>query len=471
MTAGTQATRPPTRRLAWIASIVLALAGVGAGAAFLWWWLHPPVPPEIPVENLEAPLAQALTEARAAVLAEPRSGETWGTLGRTLLANELYPEISGECFTHAEQYEPDNPRWPYFAAIALVNRGRRLDALPKLERAVNLEAASERPQAAPRLALAETLIAVERPEAAAAHFQEVFARDPKNARARFGLATLTISRQEWNAAREHLEACLGTPQARKKACAQLAMVWRRLGDPKNADHYANLEARMPKDSDWPDPFILEHSHLSKRKKHRFSAVDQLESAGHPERAVAILQEMVQDYPDDDLVHLMLGRVVAQLGDYAGAGVHLKKAIDLSPDKHQPYYLLGLAELRRGEALLAAGEARRGDAIAAFKKSEEAARHVLSVRPDYGYAHMALGLALKNLGKKPESLAALRQAVHCNPEYAENHYFLGMALVEEGKLDEARPYFEQALLLADPRDVRPRTALDKYYPSPKQPLNP
>lgn len=470
MTATTQSTRA-TRRRAWTAWIVFAVSGAAFGAGILWWWFQPPRVPDVPLESLEPELAQAVIEARAAVLEEPRSGDTWGTLGRVLLANELHPEISYVCFLNAERFEPDNPRWPYFTAIALANQGKRPQGLPKLERAVALEAQSERPQATPRLMLAETLLAADRPDAAETHFQQVFANDPNNVRARFGLAMVMSAREEWTLAREHLQACLGSPQARKKACAQLAMVCRRVGDAKSAQHFSSLESRMPKDFDWSDPFVLEHSHLSQRKRHRFRAVEQLESAGRLEPAAGILKEMVRDYPDDDMPHLMLGRVAAQLGDFRRADYHLHKALELAPDKFQPHYLISLAYLRRGETLLAANdEANRPEAIAAFEKSVQAARNVLARRPDYGFAHMALGLALKNLDKKSEALAAFRQAVHCNPEFAENHLHLGISLAEEGKLAEARPYLEQAALLADPNDPRPRFALDKFYKTPL-PANP
>ena len=36
--------------------------------------------------------------------------------------------------------------------------------------------------------------------------------------------------------------------------------------------------------------------------------------------------------------------------------------------------------------------------------------MLARKPDYGYAHMALGLALRHLGRRAEALRELREAL-------------------------------------------------------------
>src|SRR5262249_38708898 len=78
-----------------------------------------------------------------------------------------------------------------------------------------------------------------------------------------------------------------------------------------------------------------------------------------------------------------------------------------------------------------------------------ARQALALKPDYGFAHMTLGLSLKRLGQRAEAVDALRQAVRCTPEYAELHFYLGEALAEDGQTSEARRRLEQALRLAEP----------------------
>src|SRR5436305_9892495 len=90
--------------------LLLTLAGLLlVGGA--WWWRHrPPALPEMPLDGLDAEVVDALQEARSAVSQQPRSGTAWGTLGQTLLANELYPDSSLACFHAAQRFDPTNPR-------------------------------------------------------------------------------------------------------------------------------------------------------------------------------------------------------------------------------------------------------------------------------------------------------------------------------------------------------------------------
>jgi len=83
----------------------------------------------------------------------------------------------------------------------------------------------------------------------------------------------------------------------------------------------------------------------------------------------------------------------------------------------------------------------------FREAEASARQALALKPDYGFALMALGLSLKHLGRRTEALVALRQAVRCNPEFADLHRRLAEMLAEDGQYAEARDDFEQALRLA------------------------
>ena len=453
----------------WIRWLVLLAALVLVGGALggrYWWYTRPSSPPEVPLAGLESELADILVETRAAVLAGPGNPEAWGTYGRALRVNEVFPEASRTCFEEAERLAPEDPRWPYFLADTHLSMGNREEAVAKLQRTVALCNRRQDMPDAPRLLLAETLASLEHAEEADSIFRQSLSVAPENARAHFGLGTLAFSRGDWPACRKHLERCVGSPQTRKKACAQLATVCEQLGDKFYADYYANLQARLPKDVGWTDPFLNEHAHLSRRKRHRYRIVDQLESQGQFAKAEVILKQMIKAYPAEDTPHLVMGRIVAQMGQYERAEEHLRIALKLAPEKYQAHYLLALALFRRGEVIWFAKDGDKAKANALFEESAVLSRHVIAQRPDYGFGHMALGLTLKYLGQSDESLAEFREAVHCNPEYAENHFHLGVALAERGKLKEAHYHLEQAKLMAAPNDRRPQAALDKYFGKPK-----
>ena len=448
------------RTLVFVLAALLLLAG--AVGAYLWWPSGPPAPPEIPLDSVEPEVARAVRGARAAVVKEPRAAATWGLLGRTLLANEMNTDLSLVCFLEAERLDPKDPRWPYFAAGDLLNLGKGAEALPKLRRAVELCEPGDARQLAARLWLAETLRTLGQFESAEDQLNKVLAVAPNEPRAHFGLGLLAYERGQWPACRAHLEKCVGSPQARKKACVLLATVCERLQDKQNADKYADLATRPLKDPGWADPFLAENARLALRKRDQTRIVEQLQAAGDFKQAAALATQMAADFPDDSSAHILAGRVLPRLGQYRRAEEHLHKARALAPDKIEVYYLLSMVYLEQGKVL----QAQQGDrqkATRLFEESCKQARWVLARKPDYGFAHYALGLSLKHLQRSDEALAALRQAVHCNPEYADIHLALGEALAEAGKVREARYYLEQAALLAEPNDPRPQAALDKLPP--------
>jgi tetratricopeptide (TPR) repeat protein len=406
----------------------------------------PPAPPEIPADRVEPAVAAILRKAREAAVKAPRSVQAWGELGEAFFANDL-AEQSRPCFAQAEALDPADPRWPYFQGGTLVNAGDREAALPYLERAADRCEARGDPETAPRLWLAETLLTLGRLDEAEAQFRRALARQRDDPRAHFGLGVLASARQDWEAARAEWLRCQASPFARQKASVQLAVVSRRLGDAAAADRFSEQARRLPPDADWKDAFSTEALAWAVRKKDRYRLAENLEAAGRLAEAAAVLRPMTEEYPDDYLPIMTLGKVLGGLGDYRGAEPALRYALRLAPDGVQPRYYLSLVLFKQGEQLAAAGNPDR--ARACFRESVDLARQALALKPDYGFAHMCLGLSLKGLGERGGAEAALREAVRCNPEVPELHFYLGEILAESGKDAEARRQLEHALEQAPP----------------------
>src|SRR5205085_4027500 len=106
------------------------------------------------------------------------------------------------------------------------------------------------------------------------------------------------ARSDWPTCRKHLEACVASPYAGKKASAQLAVVCDRLGDKAGAEKYAQQAARAPADVDWPDPYAAENMLFAVRQRHVYRAVETLEGQKKLADAAIILNRMVERYPDD-----------------------------------------------------------------------------------------------------------------------------------------------------------------------------
>jgi len=420
----------------------------------------PPTPPEAKGDNLEPAVVASVQAARDRVLREPRSAHAWGGMGEVFLANELEAQ-SGPCFAEAERLDPGNPRWCYFQAGPLLNQGDREAAVPHLLRAVERCSDKDDGAAAVRLLLAETLMTLGRFDEAGAQIRHVLDRQPQDDRANFDAGRLAMLRQDGEAARMYLLRCLNSPFARQSASALLAAASERSGRAADAEQFRAQADRLPKDLPWVDPFVNEYLLLSVKKRNRFRLAESLQAAGNYPEAVATVRPLTAEYPDDYLPPLLLGQCLAQMRDFPGGESALRQALRLAPDKVQTHYYLALLLFEEGEELSKQGEDGRKRAAALFREAEASARKALALKPDYGFALMALGLSLKHLGRRTEALAALRQAVRCNPEFADLHLRLAEMLAEDGQYAEARSDFEQALRLAPEatwrQEVRARLA--------------
>jgi tetratricopeptide (TPR) repeat protein len=441
---------PPRPGRRWLLPLsALIVAGVAAGAIFYFTRPQPeapPVPPEPKAEGLEPAVLDAVRAAREQILREPRSADAWGGLGEVFLANELEEE-GRVCFAEAERLDRENPRWPYYQAVVLINRGDREGALPFLRRALELGEAHGGENPAARLVLAEALLTLGRADEAEPLVRRAREMRPDDARARYDSGLLAVARQQWEAARGHLLECLGSPFARQKARVQLAAVCGRLGRAAEAEAFAAEADRLPADADWPDPFVTEYLQWAKKKRNRYKLAENLEAAGRLTEAARVLAPLTEEDPNDDLAQLTLGKMLARLGNFAAGERALRRALALAPRKVQPHYYLALLLEMEGEALAKRGDAARAEAC--FREAAGAARAALALKPDYGVAHMALGLARKRLGDRAGAKAAFAEAVRCNPEHGELHYYLAESLFAEGKAGDARPRYEQALRLAPP----------------------
>jgi tetratricopeptide (TPR) repeat protein len=70
----------------------------------------------------------------------------------------------------------------------------------------------------------------------------------------------------------------------------------------------------------------------------------------------------------------------------------------------------------------------------------------STNPQDAFAHYHKGLALHNLGRHEEALAAYEQSLRLNPQWADAHLNKGLALLELGRIETGLAAFERSLRL-------------------------
>ena len=132
---------PPTaapakgKRRLLLLCVALLLAAAAAGGYFAWR-PRPPAVPAVPTEGLDPEVAAAIDEARAAVVARPRSAAAWGHLGLVLFAQDMYVPCVAP-LAEAERLDAKDPRWPYFRGLALILQ-QPDEGIVLLERAAQL---------------------------------------------------------------------------------------------------------------------------------------------------------------------------------------------------------------------------------------------------------------------------------------------------------------------------------------------
>jgi tetratricopeptide (TPR) repeat protein len=431
-------------------ALLLLVLGAAGGVALWQWWRGPtPQPPEVALDRCEPAVAAAIEAARAEVLREPRSGAAWGKLGRVLLVHDL-AEPALPCFVHAERFDPDNPRWPYFRALILQFQDPQA-ALPALRQAADLCDEHDPGNTAVRLRLAEALAQLGRLDEAIAQFKRVLYLYPDDPRARYGLGLAAAAAGDLESARDCFQGCSASPQARKKAAAELARVLMRLGDRAGAAAAERQGREAPPDRPWTDRYTAENGALTVSRSDQFRLAREMIQRGKSAEGLALLRRLVAQKPDHQS-YLELGVTLAWLHDSAGAAAALRQAARLDPSSFRPVHLLNILLLEQAE---------QSGAQEPLREAVAFGRQAVALKPDNAFAHVYLGLALQALGQRPEALAAFRTAVRCAPDKADAYLYLAEALAEEGHRGEARRLLELAgrLPLA-PDDPRPRQTLER-----------
>jgi tetratricopeptide (TPR) repeat protein len=432
--------------------VILLLTSLGGSAALGWYaWRRytAPVPPKIAQEELDPELAEAIEKARQKIHADPYSAQSWGDLGTLLRAGQLLPEASA-CFAQAEQLDPKNPRWPYLQGEAL----RLFDndaAVAPLQRAAALAGTED--SIAPSLRLAEVLLTQGRNDEAEKHLRRALEVEPDDPTVHYNLGVLALERDDLPASLTHLQHGEHSPFTQRKACIQLAAVYRRMGKNEQAEKYSRKADTLSMDRNWLDPFLAEAIVVGRTA--RFQQVHQLELRRDYRAAAEQLMDMIQDQPDYR-AYVALGEEFDKLGELDRAEQALRAAIALAPEKFRAYLQLSQVLLMR-----ASKDARTNSqrARAEFEEAADYARKAIACRSDHAMSHVVLGTALQQLGKREEALDAFRAAVERGPNLADAHFYLGETLADAGQFAEARISLERAAELS-PDDPRPKKALAK-----------
>jgi tetratricopeptide (TPR) repeat protein len=422
-----------------------------AGAAGLGWYhfLAPPLP-SVPLEGKDAPVQEAVGQALSQVRWHPRSGAAWGHLGQVLHIHS-FPAQADYSYKQAERFDPTNPRWPYLRGVLCLPDAQA--ALPHLQKAADLCDRFDAGNTAPRLKLAQALLAQGRTTEATEQLERVIDDEPGNSRAHYHLGLLALADNRPETAVGHLLLSQRSPFARKKSCFQLAMAYRALGQSSEtptearagfatlADEYSKQAAAAPEDKPWIDPYLHEINLLTAGRSYYFQIAGEMQQQGRLLEAIALMEQVVQQFPDDDS-YIELTQLLIAAKEHARAEQAARQTLKLRPDKVQGHYYLGESLFRQGLHIWNTQPAERATARAKFQEAEEHLRTATELMPIHPLAHVYRGRCLRYLDRHADAAGAFRAALRHNPRQAEAYVFLSNLLAEDGKKLEARAVLEE-----------------------------
>ena len=313
------------------------------------------------------------------------------------------------------------------------------------------------------------------PNSAANEFNAVLALDPRNAEAYANLGVIAFFQGDYPNASRRFRKALAIDPSLTKTQALLGICEKRLGDPSAR---ALLEKSFPK---------LKDKQLSVRVGMELTGLyDQL---GEPERAVPVMQKLVDLNPDDvDILYTAqrlyreladdtldklavlapgsarMQQVIAQrlinAGDAESAVEHYKKALEIDPRLPGVHFELAQTILQSAQSKSAAqDEAEKeletaltvdGDsaslecelgAIAMLRADTQNAyshyTRALAIDPGSTQAQLAMGQILMTMEKPQEARKYLEMAVKADPLNETAHYRLAVAYKRLQMPDQAQ----------------------------------
>ncbi len=168
---------------------------------------------------------------------------------------------------------------------------------------------------------------------------------------------------------------------------------------------------------------------------RLQQAVELQRAGKPEQALALVRRHLSKSPADADANRMGALLCAQLRQYDQGLYFAQRATKAAPDRADALATLGKLHHLRGES---------GDAIAALERAIE-------MDPALADAHMSLGACLQNTGRLDDALAAARRAVELRPDHTESRVNLGLLHLDRGEAELGVDALREATRL-DPTHV-------------------
>lgn len=403
-----------------------------------------PQPPEARLDSLDPYLAAGIRGARSNVLASPLSAVAWGNLGQALHAAEFSSDAMF-CYQRATELDPQSARWMHLLGLLQLQDAPDA-ALQSLARAVDL-AGSETD--APRVRLAQAMVERGLHDEAVRHVQVLLVANPAHAAARLELARIQLARNQPDRADESLGPCLTNIFTARPAMLLLAQVRQRQGNGDEAAAISRRAMSMPRQFDWPDPFLRDVQSLRTDRQKLQDKVNALLMQQRLPEAGAALEKLFSAFPEDPESWLLLGRLRFQERKCDEAEQAYLRHLAMRTNSLNGLIQLALAQLCQQR----------------WTNAVDTLQQAVKLKPDFAQAHFNLGYAWSRAGRSDAAILSYREALRCSPGDANAYAALGEELLRIGSRDEAVQQFRRALEL-NPGHQKARQAMERLQSSQK-----
>ena len=356
-------------------------------------------------------MAASAREALASLADAPRDADRWGRFGMICEANGVI-EPARQAYATAAALRDSEPKWWYRLALVEARTGRIDDAIAAIRHATDANVAYA--PAYWRLGL--WLLDRDDTDAAERAFARAREIDPRDLSAAAGLARVYLQRSQNQAAADLLERTLADHPGDRYAMRLLGTAYRRLGRNEEAD-FALAVGELGEPV-WADPWTDETMQFRRGFAVRLKDATAYFAAGRMDEAIALLQQLRQEKPDDIALLDHLGEVYVAAGKLDEGVALLEQVVAKDPERFEAHVNLATAYLKRNELARAAAEADRA----------------VSLSPTLGRAHETKGLVLWRSGDAAGAAAAFRSALRWDPRSVRANVWLGM--VELNRHDAA-----------------------------------
>lgn len=437
-----------TRRAKHLAFGLAVVALVGLAAA---WWMamarrtpdagtaaalrahgtasSPPAP--VNLEALDPGILARLRPAMAAVRQRPGDPKSWRALGLVYDANEIFGPAA-ECYERVVTLRPADGRCWYDLAVVRAELGEVDGAIEAMRLAIAID-----PDYAPQhWRLGFWLLDRGELEEARASFKAATRIDGRDEAGWIGLARTHLQDGSDDEAIDILQRIADNRSANEAyARSLLARAYRRLGRNSEADaaSLGGLGARLVTIDPWRDEVARDRAGLTSRIREAGALV----AAGRRDEAVAMMEQLAGEHPDEVSILTALGTTYSSVGDLPRSVQTLRQAVARRPSYYPAH--LGLAR-----AMAAMSDADGQDAAALRAGAMEHVDRALELNPTLSAAHGLRGEMLMASGEfaaAAESFAAAARGEPANPQWRYR------AAVAHGRAGQWQAAAEQLAVLA------------------------